>query len=98
MTLYPMGLRLLTRVVSSLIRISDPRVVSSLICEGRHTARSMSSTMFELKGKWFSELNESQWQGTAFSLEIKEILHHQKSEYQDILIFDRLLKTSWLAA
>ena len=34
---------------------------------------------------WFSEM----WSGQCFSLEVKEVLHHEKSKFQDILIFDR---------
>ena len=41
-----------------------------------------------LEGKWFSEVNED-WPGNAFSLKIKEVLCHEKSKIQDILIFER---------
>lgn len=37
---------------------------------------------------WFSEENYT-WPGQAFRLEVEEILHEEKSEYQDILIFRR---------
>ena len=37
---------------------------------------------------WFSEVNDL-WRGQAFSLKVKEILHHEKSQYQDILVFER---------
>ncbi len=47
-----------------------------------------SSLQSNLPGKWFSEVNES-WPGHAFSLEIKEVIHQERSKYQDILIFDR---------
>lgn len=36
---------------------------------------------------WFHELSEEAFPGQAFSLEIIEILHHSKSQFQDILIF-----------
>lgn len=29
------------------------------------------------------------WQGQAFSLKVSEILYHEKSSYQDILVFKR---------
>ncbi|CAF2062316.1 unnamed protein product [Rotaria magnacalcarata] len=36
---------------------------------------------------WFREINPSFWPGQAFSLEIDEVLYHQKSKYQDVLVF-----------
>lgn len=36
---------------------------------------------------WFSELSEAAFPGQSFGLEVKEILYHTKSPYQDILIF-----------
>ncbi|XP_069678479.1 spermidine synthase [Periplaneta americana] len=38
-----------------------------------------------LKEGWFSELN-SLWPGISLSLEVNEVLHSEKSEYQDILV------------
>lgn len=35
---------------------------------------------------WFSEIN-SQWPGQCMSLKVKEVLVHEKSDFQDILIF-----------
>ncbi|PIO66228.1 hypothetical protein TELCIR_12066 [Teladorsagia circumcincta] len=29
------------------------------------------------------------WPGQAFSLKVKEVLFHEKSEYQDVLVFKR---------
>ena len=40
-----------------------------------------------MKG-WFTEMNDL-WAGQAMSLEVDEILHHEKSQYQDILVFNR---------
>ena len=40
-----------------------------------------------LKG-WFTEMNDM-WAGQAMSLQVEEILHHEKSQYQDILVFKR---------
>ncbi|CAF0730168.1 unnamed protein product [Adineta ricciae] len=37
--------------------------------------------------KWFREVNPGFWPGQAFSLEIDEVLHRQRSKYQDILVF-----------
>ena len=40
-----------------------------------------------IKG-WFTEMNDM-WPGQAMAMEVEEILHHEKSQYQDILIFKR---------
>ena len=34
---------------------------------------------------WFSELSEM-WPGQSFSLQVDEILYHDKSKYQDIMV------------
>lgn len=39
--------------------------------------------------KWFHERGPL-WQGQAFSLQIKEVLYHQKSLFQDVLVFDSI--------
>ena len=49
-----------------------------------------------MKG-WFTEMNDL-WAGQAMSLEVDEILHHEKSQYQDILVFNRyVFKCMWCA-
>ena len=45
--------------------------------------------MDEFKKGWFSEVSESEWPGQAQSLEVEEILHKEKSQFQEILIFKR---------
>ncbi|XP_051170681.1 spermidine synthase isoform X1 [Leptopilina boulardi] len=40
-----------------------------------------------LKQGWFSEINEL-WPGISLSLEVKQILHHERSKYQDVLVID----------
>lgn len=39
---------------------------------------------------WFHELNDESFPGQSFGLKIDKILHHEKSEFQDILIFQSL--------
>ncbi|ORX94699.1 spermidine synthase-like protein [Basidiobolus meristosporus CBS 931.73] len=39
-----------------------------------------------INDSWFKE-NCTLWPGQAMSLEVAEILHHEKSQYQDILVF-----------
>lgn len=41
--------------------------------------------MDTMKKGWFSEINDL-WPGVALSLEIKEVLHSERSKYQDILV------------
>ena len=38
---------------------------------------------------WFSELNSSNWPGQCMSLEVEKVLHSERSQYQDIVIFQR---------
>ncbi|KAK3377962.1 Spermidine/spermine synthase [Podospora didyma] len=35
---------------------------------------------------WFREISDM-WPGQAMTLKVKEVLHHEKSKYQDVLIF-----------
>ncbi|KZZ93053.1 spermidine synthase [Ascosphaera apis ARSEF 7405] len=40
-----------------------------------------------IKDGWFSEISEM-WPGQAMTLRVKEILHHEKSKFQDVLVFE----------
>ncbi|GAB1193589.1 putrescine aminopropyltransferase [Aspergillus pseudonomiae] len=40
-----------------------------------------------IKDGWFSE-QSSMWPGQAMNLKVNQILHHEKSKYQDVLIFE----------
>lgn len=42
--------------------------------------------MFSIDG-WFREISDM-WPGQAMTLKVKEVLHHEKSKYQDVLIFE----------
>jgi len=44
-----------------------------------------------IKDGWFMEKN-SQWPGQANSLEVKQVLSHAKSDFQDIMVFE---STTW---
>jgi spermidine synthase len=37
---------------------------------------------------WFREVESHLWPGQSTMLRVKEILYHEKSEFQDILIFE----------
>ncbi len=52
---------------------------------------SRSFEMDKLRDGWFSEECDM-WPGQKFSLAVKEVIHHEKSKYQDILIFQRCIK------
>lgn len=41
--------------------------------------------MDQIKDGWFNERSEL-WPGQAMSLEVEEILHTEKSKYQDIMV------------
>ncbi len=41
--------------------------------------------------QWFREVNPGFWPGQAFSLEIDKVLYHQRSLYQDVLVFKRYI-------
>jgi spermidine synthase len=36
---------------------------------------------------WFREINKM-WPGQAMTLQVNTVLHHEKSRYQDVLIFE----------
>lgn len=36
---------------------------------------------------WFREISEM-WPGQAMTLKVNQVLHHEKSQYQDVLIFE----------
>ncbi|KAK2746468.1 putrescine aminopropyltransferase [Myotisia sp. PD_48] len=40
-----------------------------------------------IKDGWFSEISEM-WPGQAMNLRVNQILHHEKSKYQDVLVFE----------
>ncbi|KAI5306970.1 putrescine aminopropyltransferase, partial [Ascosphaera atra] len=40
-----------------------------------------------IKDGWFSEISDM-WPGQAMTLRVKEILHHEKSKFQDVLVFE----------
>eukprot|EP01132_Coremiostelium_polycephalum_P002870 gene2870-3566_t len=42
--------------------------------------------MDKINNGWFSEISDF-WPGNSFSLKVDKVLHHKKSDYQDILVF-----------
>ena len=47
-----------------------------------------SIIMDKIQNGWFSEINNL-WPGQAMSLEVEEVLFHERSDYQDVLVFKR---------
>ncbi|KAH3779540.1 hypothetical protein DPMN_157343 [Dreissena polymorpha] len=42
--------------------------------------------MNKIKDGWFGESNQL-WPGQAMSLQVENVLFHEKSKYQDVLVF-----------
>lgn len=38
-----------------------------------------------IKDGWFREINDL-WPGEHFALQVEEVLHHEKSDFQDVLV------------
>ncbi|GCE99149.1 putrescine aminopropyltransferase [Zygosaccharomyces mellis] len=36
---------------------------------------------------WFREISDTMWPGQAMTLKVEKVLHHERSKYQDVLIF-----------
>lgn len=49
--------------------------------------------MNKIKDGWFSEFSEM-WPGQSLSLEVEEILHEEKTKFQDVLVFKRWVQFS----
>lgn len=41
-----------------------------------------------IKDGWFSEVSEKMWPGEARSLQVKKVLFHERSKFQDVLVFE----------
>lgn len=49
-------------------------------------AQWTNSLTFCFEDGWFREIS-NMWPGQAMTLKVEEVLHHEKSKYQDVLIF-----------
>lgn len=43
---------------------------------------------YTIKDGWFREISDTMWPGQAMTLRVNQILHVEKSKYQDILVFE----------
>ena len=62
--------------------------VASYHVESQCLCQDYVLEMDKLRHGWFSEECDM-WPGQKFSLAVKEVIHHEKTKYQDILIFQR---------
>merc|ERR1711939_614783 len=51
------------------------------------TRRMSEITHPTIKDGWFREISDM-WPGQAMTLKVNQVLHHEKSKYQDVLIFE----------
>ena len=58
--------------------------MTSIICVIAIESQSLTITFLD---GWFREIS-NMWPGQAMTLKVKEVLHHEKSKYQDVLIFE----------
>ncbi|ODQ67461.1 putative spermidine synthase [Nadsonia fulvescens var. elongata DSM 6958] len=45
-------------------------------------------THSSIKDGWFREISDTMWPGQAMTLRVNQILHVEKSKYQDVLVFE----------
>lgn len=48
---------------------------------------SIADTNSYTSDGWFREISDM-WPGQAMTLKVNQVLHHEKSKYQDVLIFE----------
>merc|ERR1712093_61417 len=51
------------------------------------TSKMSEITHPTIKDGWFREISDM-WPGQAMTLKVKNVIHHEKSKYQDVLIFE----------
>ncbi|KAA8565086.1 hypothetical protein EYC84_010840 [Monilinia fructicola] len=69
---------------------SSPRYNRSFLLNkfsSRSVAKMSEITHPTIKDGWFREISDM-WPGQAMTLKVKKVLHHEKSKYQDVLIFE----------
>ncbi|GAV55290.1 hypothetical protein ZYGR_0AS06140 [Zygosaccharomyces rouxii] len=47
----------------------------------------MSSQHPSIKENWFTEVSDEHFPGQGFSLQVEQVLHHSRSDFQDVLVF-----------
>lgn len=90
--------RIITTNFPSAFRKTTPRTLftyTSKMSEITHQTIQGKSSLMGLPGApqlirldgWFREIS-NMWPGQAMTLKVKKVLHHEKSKYQDVLIFE----------
>lgn len=51
------------------------------------TIRLLRNRLTSNADGWFREISDM-WPGQAMTLKVNQVLHHEKSKYQDVLIFE----------
>lgn len=49
--------------------------------------KRIKPSLIEYPDGWFREISDM-WPGQAMTLKVNQVLHHEKSKYQDILVFE----------
>lgn len=65
---------------------THPTIKGPVIPECRQDWHTSGFANFRPDG-WFREIGPL-WPGQAMTIKVNEVLHHEKSQYQDILIFE----------
>lgn len=53
-----------------------------------HVSKLKMSEGLDVRSGWFSEVSD-RWPGYAIALGVKEVILHERSKLQDILVFER---------
>ncbi|KAI4142827.1 MAG: hypothetical protein L6R39_004800 [Caloplaca ligustica] len=75
-----------TQRLSKFTLVTNPLRLRPLFV-GRKCEKMSEITHPTIKDGWFREISDM-WPGQAMTLKVNQILHHEKSKYQDVLIFE----------
>jgi len=64
------------------------KIVRGELWKKRVVVVTSVKTMDKIQSGWFSEINKL-WPGQAMSLQVEEVVFHEKSKYQDVVVFKR---------
>lgn len=70
-------------------RLNGTQVVFHLFqfCMFANAFKLITDLFLPFLDGWFREISDM-WPGQAMTLKVNQILHHEKSKYQDVLIFE----------
>jgi spermidine synthase len=64
--------------------ITHPTIKGTRAVPALHWTRSW---LISVPDGWFREISDM-WPGQAMTLKVNQVLHHEKSKYQDVLVFE----------